>query len=107
MGSAPPRPIDGGLGIMRSKATPKENPAAGVVPRAPWRVVHVESLPGFRLAVRFVDGTEGEVDLSGLVTSSQAGVFARLSDPALFAQVFVDRGAIAWPGELDLAPDAM
>jgi hypothetical protein len=25
----------------------------------------------------------------------------------LFAQVFIDYGAVAWPGEIDLAPDAM
>jgi len=47
------------------------------------------------------------VDLSGLVHSAQAGVFAALADPALFAQVKLCYGAVAWPGELDLAPDAM
>jgi hypothetical protein len=24
-----------------------------------------------------------------------------------FGQVFIDCGAVAWPGEIDLAPDAM
>jgi hypothetical protein len=47
------------------------------------------------------------VDVSGLVHSPRAGVFAPLADPALFAQVRLDYGAVAWPGELDLAPDAM
>ena len=47
------------------------------------------------------------VDLSGLVHSTKAGVFAALADPFLFAQVRLDCGAVAWPGELDLAPDAM
>jgi hypothetical protein len=47
------------------------------------------------------------VDLSHLVHSPQAGVFAALADPSLFAQVTLDYGAVAWPGELDLAPDAM
>jgi len=73
----------------------------------PWRVVTVEALPGFRLHVRFVDGTEGEADLSALIHSSGAGVFAALADPALFAQAFVEHGAVTWPGEIDLAPDAM
>ena len=28
-------------------------------------------------------------------------------DPVYFRQVFVDHGAVAWPGDVDLAPDAM
>jgi len=49
----------------------------------------------------------GIVDISRLVHSARAGVFAALADPSLFAQVWLDYGAVAWPGELDLAPDAM
>jgi hypothetical protein len=78
-----------------------------VTPRSPWRVTEVEALPDFRLRVAFADGLTGTVELSGLVHSSRAGVFAALADPALFAQVKLDYGAVSWPGELDLAPDAM
>ena len=92
---------------MRNKTTPEEDLAPGIVPRAPWRVTSVRALPDFCLAVQFVDGTTGEVDLSRLVTSKPAGVFGKLRDPVLFAQVFLDHGAVAWPGETDLAPDAM
>ena len=92
---------------MRHQTNPEENLAPGIVPKAPWRVMHVQALPGYRLAVQFVDGTAGEVDLSRLVTSEQGGVFSRLRDPALFAEVCLDYGAVSWPGELDLAPDAM
>lgn len=70
-------------------------------------LIDVRTLDGFRLHVRFVDGLEGKVDMSALVRSPTAGVFARLADPSLFAQVFVEHGAVMWPGELDLAPDAM
>jgi hypothetical protein len=28
-------------------------------------------------------------------------------DEQFFGQVFIDYGAVAWPGEIDLAPDAM
>ena len=35
------------------------------------------------------------------------GVFESLRDPRVFEQVFVDHGAAAWPGNIDLAPDAM
>lgn len=57
--------------------------------------------------VRFTDGTAGEVDLSRLIMSDKAGVFAALRDKALFAKAYVEYGAVVWPGEIDLAPDAM
>jgi hypothetical protein len=49
--------------------------------------------------MRFVDGLTGIVDLSALIASSNAGVFARLRDRALFEQVHVEMGAVVWPGE--------
>jgi hypothetical protein len=30
-----------------------------------------------------------------------------LADPTVFNKVYVDHGAMTWPGEIDLAPDAM
>jgi hypothetical protein len=85
--------------------------AASVIPeirpQMPWRVADVQALEGYRLHVRFVDGTEGEVNLSALVRSPEAGVFAPLADSALFSRAFVQYGAVTWPGGLDLAPDAM
>ncbi|MGB8841336.1 MAG: hypothetical protein WCC64_09695 [Aliidongia sp.] len=45
--------------------------------------------------------------MAALVASAQAGVFARLSDPTLFAQASVEHGAVTWSGGLNLAPDAM
>jgi hypothetical protein len=35
------------------------------------------------------------------------GALAPLRDEQFFGQVFIDSGAVAWPGEIDLAPDAM
>jgi hypothetical protein len=67
----------------------------------------VTVLPDHRLFVRFVDGLTGIVDLSALIASPNAGVFARLRDRSLFEQVHVEMGAVVWPGELDLAPDTM
>jgi hypothetical protein len=62
-------------------------------------------LNDYRLAVRFDDGTEGEV---GLRDRLFGPVFEPLRDPHVFAQVFVDEyGAIAWPNGADLAPDAL
>jgi hypothetical protein len=54
-----------------------------------------------------VDGTAGQVDLASLIWSPEAGIFTQLRDPTLFERVFVDHGAVSWPGGLDLAPDAM
>jgi hypothetical protein len=92
---------------MREEAGAEANSAAGVGDSASWRVVEVRPLAGFRLSVRFADGTQGEVDLSALISGSRAGVFARLRDHSVFAQVGIDHGAVTWPGNIDLAPDAM
>jgi len=69
-----------------------------------WDVVEVKTEPGHRLFVRFADGTSGKVQLD---FSELSGVLAPLRDPAFFEYAFVDRGAVAWPGNIDLAPDAM
>jgi Protein of unknown function (DUF2442) len=63
----------------------------------------------FRVMLTFTDGSSGEVDLAPLIFDEGAGVFAALRDPALFAQVNVDReaGTICWPNDLDLDPDVL
>jgi Protein of unknown function (DUF2442) len=58
----------------------------------------------YRLCVRFADGSGGRVQLA---PEDFTGVLAPLREPSFFRQVFVDHGAVAWPGEIDLAPDAM
>ena len=69
-----------------------------------WNVVSVEPQAPLKLAVRFADGTEGTVRFEpGHLT----GVFAALRDPEVFRRVRVDCGTVTWPGDLDLAPDAM
>ena len=78
-----------------------------IKPIMPWRVVAVRPLPDFKIHVRFVDGTQGEVDINTLVHSPTAGVFADLANPSVFAQVSIEHGAVTWPGQIDLAPDAM
>ena len=91
---------------MRAKTTAKKNPAARVAV-VPWRVVEVLALPRHRLRVSFADGTAGEVDVSRLVFGRRPGVFKALRDPSVFDRVRVSHGAVTWPGEVDLAPDAM
>jgi hypothetical protein len=92
---------------MRSKTNAAEDRSTGINPTASWRLVEVAALPGYQLTVRFLDGMEGSVDMSRLIFSDEAGVFAALRDPTLFTQAHLELGAVTWPGEIDLAPDAM
>lgn len=96
---------------MRTHANTEENfsseIAPAIIPKAPWRIASVCHMPGFRLSVRFNDGKEGIVAMSGLIHSPNAGVFAVLRDEELFSKVALNYGAVTWPGELDLAPDTM
>jgi Protein of unknown function (DUF2442) len=96
---------------MQPQPVAEDNSAAAVAPAVrpalPWRVVSVEALRGYRLRVRFLDGLEGVVDMSRLVVSSDAGVFAALADSEAFNRVFVALGAVCWPDGLDIAPDAI
>ena len=78
-----------------------------IICNQPDDVAEVIPLDGCRLHVRFCDGTKGEVDMTALVHSPNAGVFAQLADPNRFAKVHVQYGVVTWPGDLDLAPDAM
>ena len=92
---------------MRQEKDPEDDRTTRVGSAVPWRVVEVEALPDYILAVRFADGTRGKVDLSVLIKSEIAGVFESLRDPQLFAKVGVEAGAVSWPHGVDLAPDAM
>lgn len=92
---------------MRDHADTEEDSAAELGGGVPWSVVQVRPLKGHRLAVRFADGTSGEVDVSKLIFGPRPGVFESLRDPQRFAEVGIDHGAVTWPGDLDLAPDAM
>lgn len=69
-----------------------------------WDVVEVKPLEGMRLFVRFADGVTGEVCFA---PEHLTGVFEPLKDPAYFKRVHIDHGAVAWPDQIDLAPDAM
>jgi hypothetical protein len=61
---------------MHTQSAPRRVPPVTVTPpirpTRPWRVAAVNALPGFRLHVRFVDGTEGLVELADLVQSPGA-----------------------------------
>jgi Protein of unknown function (DUF2442) len=68
------------------------------------KLVHLERLGGFRLRVRFSDGSEGIHDFAGLV--GEAGVMLEpLRDEQYFARVFLEFGAPTWPNGFDIAPE--
>ena len=69
------------------------------------RVVNVQALPKWRLAVEFSDGIRGEISMEDRLFGP---VFEPLRDWAFFSRVYVDEfGAICWPNGADLAPDAL
>jgi hypothetical protein len=69
-----------------------------------WDIVEVKAEPSYRLFVRFKDGVSGHVQLR---PEDLTGALTPLRDEQFFAHVFIDHGVVAWPGEIDLAPDAM
>ena len=69
-----------------------------------WDVTEVKISGDFVLAVRFQDGLEGAVKF---LPSFFRGVFTHLASLPEFQKVQVVDGVVTWPGELDLAPDAM
>jgi hypothetical protein len=69
-----------------------------------WDVTEVRLQENYTLWVRFKDGTEGSVQF---LPSAFRGVFQPLRDKDQFRLATVVDGVITWPGELDLAPDAM
>ena len=69
------------------------------------RPVEVRAVGRHRIWLRYQDGTEGEVDLSHLASK---GVFAVWDKEGVFAEVTLGpHGAIEWPGDVDLCPDAL
>ena len=65
----------------------------------------VSVLPDYCLAITCNDGTKGVVDLSVLVNSPGAGIFAALKDVQVFQEVTIELGVITWPNGADLSPE--
>ena len=70
-------------------------------------IVEATAVGGFRVRLRFDDGTEGVVDLRPHL---RGPIFDPLvNDPELFAAVAVDPelGTIVWPNGADMDPDVL
>jgi len=72
-----------------------------------WNVKSAKHLDGYRLAVTFVDGKSGVVDLEKHLR--QGPVFKRLLDVQVFKQFRInpDFGVICWGDDLDIAPETL
>ncbi len=68
------------------------------------KVVKLEKLGGFRLRVRFNDGSFGEHDFAMLV-QEPGEMREPLRDPTYFGRVFLEYGAPTWPNGYDMAPE--
>ena len=69
------------------------------------KITDVWPLDGYRVSLRFGDGTEGIADLSDL---AGRGVFAAWSTPSQFEGVQVgSSGELTWACGVDLCPDAL
>jgi len=69
-----------------------------------WDVVEVIPESDYCLFVRFKDGLSGRVRLR---REDLTGSLEPLLETDFFRRVYIDSGAVAWPGNIDLAPDAM
>ena len=69
-----------------------------------WDVVEVRPEPGYCLFVRFKDGLSGRVRLN---SAELRCALEPLCDTQFFRRAYIASGAVAWPGDIDLAPDEM
>jgi hypothetical protein len=67
-------------------------------------VIEARYVRDHRVWLKFEDGLEGEIDLSGEL---RGPIFEPLRDPKYFARVTVspELGTISWPNGADFAPE--
>ena len=68
------------------------------------KVRSAEALAGYRLTLVFSDGTRGTADLGEHVLRAP---FQALQDPEVFGAARVERGAVEWPCDVGIAPEAL
>lgn len=69
-----------------------------------WDVKKVQLTGPLSFNVEFEDGLTGKVQFE---KSHLNGIFESLKNPLFFEQIRIEGGVVTWPGQLDLAPDAM
>jgi hypothetical protein len=66
-------------------------------------VRELRALSGFRLWLRFSDGTEGIRDFVDILAAG-GDVVEPIRDEAMFTRVYLSRGVPTWPSGLQLDP---
>lgn len=70
-----------------------------------YKPIEVKPLSGYKIWLKYSDGTSGEVDLSHLAGK---GVFKYWDNYDNFRRVTIgENGEIAWSEEIDLCPDSL
>jgi hypothetical protein len=73
------------------------------------RIMHAETLPGFRVRLRFSDGLEGIADFTPLVT--KGGAYQAIAAAPEAARIGMRGRSLEWPGAdgeaVDFCADAL
>jgi uncharacterized protein DUF2442 len=69
-------------------------------------VIGVRIVGEYNLEIEFSDGTVGVRDFS-LIREKTGSMAEPLKDPAYFARVFIEDGALTWPNGYDWDPIAL
>ena len=69
-------------------------------------VVGIRKLGDYTLEIEFSDGTKGVRDFS-FIRDKTGSMAEPLKDPAYFARVFLEDGALTWPNGYDWDPIAL
>jgi len=68
------------------------------------KIKSVKYVSGFTLHVKFLDGVEGDIELTDLVSK---GIFKVLQNQELFARAYNTGYSIAWSSELEIDSDTI
>jgi hypothetical protein len=68
------------------------------------KIESVKYISGFTLHVKFLDGVEGDIELSDLVDK---GIFSVLQSQEYFAKAYNTGYSIAWSDELEIDSDTI
>jgi Protein of unknown function (DUF2442) len=71
------------------------------------KVRKAKPLGDYRLMLEFSDDLVGERDFRPLIVRESGPMLEPLKDPAYFARVFIEDGALTWPNGYDWDPIAL
>jgi hypothetical protein len=67
-------------------------------------VTHVTALSPYVLLLQFENGEQRRMDMAPMLAVTP---FSRLADTATFMRAKVAHGSVAWPGNIDIAPEML